>query len=70
MGFKGIAHQLSDPIAEKVERTPPGDRGVQLAEGSGGGVPGVGKERLSFFLPLAVQFFERLAGEVNFAADL
>ena len=52
-----------------IQPPPGGDLGVQLPQGAGGGVAGIGHEGLSLDLPLAVQFFKDGAGHVHLAPD-
>ena len=44
--------------------------GVQLAQGTGGGVPGIGKFPLPVFQPLLVEHQEGMAGHIHFAPDV
>ncbi len=60
----------ADPVADDLQRPAGGNGGIELAQAAGGGVAGVGEDRLSGLLPLAVQSLEIMQVHVDLAADL
>src|SRR5690606_35707025 len=59
-----------DRLDGKDEQPEPplaGDGGIELAQGAGGGIAGIGKERLADPLPLLVDALESLVGQVHLA---
>ena len=67
LGGKSPVHDLTDPVAEDIQRPLRGDGRVQLAEGSCRSVPRVCEERLPRALPLEVEFPEGAEGQKHFS---
>ena len=55
--------------ADDVQLAGCGHLGVQLPHGTGGGVAGIGQQRLPFQLPLCVQLFKYCLGHIDLAPD-
>ncbi len=60
----------ADPVGPHLQRPRGGQLRIQLAQGAGGGVAGVGEGRLARLGPLLVEAVEARAREVDLAADL
>ena len=58
----------SHAVEEKVERAAGGDLRIQLLEGAGGGVAGIGEHVLAGFFPLPVEALKTLRRIEDFAA--
>ena len=69
MGSEGLPLRPLDVEHRDVQAAGGGHPGIQLAQGPGGGVPGVGEQGLPPALPLLVQGVEHLFGHIDLPPD-
>jgi hypothetical protein len=68
LGIVGIFGEVQG-VGEKLQAALGDDLGIQLAQGTGGGVAGVGKIGLSCLFSLSIQAFKFFEGQESFAAN-
>lgn len=60
-----MALHQADTVGEKMQRPLSGYLGIQLAQGTGGGVPRIGEGGLPGLFSAAIEFFEVLDFDVG-----